>query len=263
MERPLNPAAGQRRAIELLKQREKSFPEVSAATGVSIAARLGGIDMKTNDLIDALVAALTPVRPVRPPVWRLIGWLTVSVPVTALMVGAMGVRPDINARLADPTFLTQELASLATALVAGWAALVTCVPGEPRWKLWAPAAPLALWMAALGRQYWDEWVRLGVNGMEFHSDLMCLPAIALTGAVPALAIVLAIRKGARLHTRYAVLWGSLAAAALANVGVRLSHVEDAALMVIVWQFGSVLLLTTIFTLCRHYLVPVFTVHGLR
>lgn len=95
--------------------------------------------MKTNDLIDALVAALTPVRPVRPPVWRLIGWLTVSVPVTALMVGAMGVRPDINARLADPTFLTQELASLATALVAGWAALVTCIPGEPRWKLWAPA----------------------------------------------------------------------------------------------------------------------------
>jgi hypothetical protein len=105
--------------------------------------------MNTNDLIDALVADLMWVRPVRPPVWRLIGWLIVSVPVTALMVVTMGVRPDINVRLADPAFLTQELASLATALVAGWAALVTCVPGEPRWKLWAPATPLALWMAAL------------------------------------------------------------------------------------------------------------------
>jgi hypothetical protein len=108
--------------------------------------------MNTDELIDALVGDLKPVRPLRPPAWRLIGWLAVSVPVTALIVVAMRLRPDIGAKLADPVFLTQELASLATALVAGWAALVTCVPGEPRWKLWAPVAPLALWIATLGRQ---------------------------------------------------------------------------------------------------------------
>lgn len=219
--------------------------------------------MNTDELIDALVGDLKPVRPLRPPAWRLIGWLAVSVPVMALIVVAMRLRPDIGAKLADPVFLTQELASLATALVAGWAALVTCVPGEPRWKLWAPVAPLALWIATLGRQCWDEWVRLGVSGMEFHSDLMCLPAIAMTGAVPALAIVFAIRRGARLRARYAVLWGSLAAAALANVGLRLFHREDAALMVIVWQFGSVLLFTAVLTLCRRYLVPAWTLRSLH
>ncbi len=118
-------------------------------------------------------------------------------------------------------------------------------------------------MATLGRQCWDEWVRLGLSGMEFHSDLMCVPAIAMTGAVPALAIVLAIRRGARLYTPYAVLWGSLAAAALANVALRLFHPEDAALMVIVWQFGSVLLFMAILTLCRRFLVPARTVRALR
>lgn len=219
--------------------------------------------MNTDALIDALVADLNPVRYVRPPFWRLIGWLVVSVPVTALFVAAMRVRPDINVKLADPLFLTQELASLATALVAGWAALVTCIPCEPTWKLWTPVAPLALWMATLGFQSWDEWARFGVSGMEFHSDLMCLPMIAATSAVPALAIVFAIRRGARLHTPYAVLWASLAAAALANVGLRFVYMEDAALMVIVWQFGSVLLLTATLTLCRRYLVPAWTVPGLR
>ncbi len=204
--------------------------------------------MNTEELIDSLAADLKPV-------WRLMGWLVVSVPVTVLMVAAMRLRPDIDAKLAEPVFLTQELASLITALMAGWAALVTCIPGEPRWKLWAPVAPLAVWMASLGRQCWDEWVRLGLTGMEFHSDLMCLPAIAMTGAVPALAIVFAIRRGARLHTPSAVLWGSLASAALANVGLRLFHMEDAALMVIVWQFGSVVLFTTVLTLCGRYLVP--------
>ena len=219
--------------------------------------------MNTEELIDALAADLKPVRRLLPPVWRLIGWLAVSLPVTALLVVAMGVRPDIDAKLADPVFLTQELASLVTALLAGWAALVSCVPGERRWKLWAPVAPLALWMATLGRQCWDEWVRLGLSGMEFHSDLMCLPAIAMTGAVPALAIVLAVRRGSRLYTPYAVLWGSLAAAALANVGLRLFHMEDAALMVMVWQFGSVLLFTAILTLCQRYLVPVRMARSLR
>src|SRR5436309_2989181 len=116
--------------------------------------------MDTNQLIKELAADLKPVRRLLPPVLRLIGWLALAIPATALVVLAMQVRPDIAAKLADPGFLTQELASLATALVAGWAALVACVPGEARWKLWAPFAPLALWMASLGRQCWNEWVLL-------------------------------------------------------------------------------------------------------
>lgn len=219
--------------------------------------------MKTDELIDVLAADLKPVRHLPPPIWRLIGWLTVSVPVLALMVAVMGMRPDIGVKLAEPNFLSQELASLATALIAGWAALVTCVPGEPGWKLWTPVAPLTLWIATLGHQCWDEWIRLGLSGMAFHSDLMCLPGIAMTGAVPALAIVLAIRRGARLPTPGAVWWGSLAAAALANVALRLFHPEDAALMVIVWQFGSVLLFMTLLSLCRRYLVPERTVCSLH
>ncbi|KPU61633.1 hypothetical protein AN403_5705 [Pseudomonas fluorescens] len=219
--------------------------------------------MKTDELIDVLAADLKPVRRLLPPVWRLIGWLAVSVPVMALMVAAMRMRPDIGVKLAEPVFLTQELASLATAFMAGWAALVTCVPGEPGWKLWTPVAPLALWIATLGRQCWDEWMRLGLSGMAFHSDLMCLPGIAMIGAIPALAIVLAIRRGARLRTPCAMWWGSLAAAALANVALRLFHPEDAALMVIVWQFGSVLLFMTMLSLCRRFLVPERMVCTLR
>jgi hypothetical protein len=219
--------------------------------------------MKTDELIDVLAADLKPVRRLLPPFWRLIGWLAVSVPVIALMVAAMGMRPDIGVKFAEPVFLTQQLASLATALIAGWAALVTCVPGEPGWKQWTPVAPLTLWVATLGHQCWDEWMRLGLSGMAFHSDLMCLPGIAMTGAVPALAIVLAIRRGARLAAPCAVWWGSLAAAALANMALRLFHPQDAALMVIIWQFGSVLLFMTMLSLCQRYLVPERTVCSRR
>lgn len=210
--------------------------------------------MDTNSLIDALVADLKPVRRLLPPVWRLLAWLAVSVPAAAVAVAMARTRPDLAAKFAEPTYIAEQVAAVVTALVAGWAALVGCVPGAPRWKLRAPAIPLIFWMLSLGRQCWDEWVLFGASGMEFRSDWMCLPSIALTGAIPALAIVIAIRRGGRLGSA-PVLWGSLAAAALANVALRLFHAEDAALMVIVWQFGSVALFTMILTSCQRFLMP--------
>lgn len=211
--------------------------------------------MKTDELIDALIADLKPVHRLRPPAVRLLGWLMLSIPATAIAVAAMGLRPDITAKAADPVFMAEQLASFITALVAGWAALVAGVPGEPRWKRRAPVLPLAVWMASLGHQCWSEWWSLGLSGMEFHDDFICVPSIAVISAIPALAIVYAIRRGASLHSWSAISWGSLAAAALANTGLRLFHTEDAALMVIVWQFGSVLLLMAIAMLLRSYLVP--------
>lgn len=218
--------------------------------------------METNELIASLVADLKPVRRLFPPVWRLLGWLTVSMPAVAIVVALAGIRPDLMARLADPAFVAEQMTAAATALVAGWAALVACVPGTRRWQLWAPVAPLALWTLSLGHQCWAEWVHLGASGMEFRPDWMCVPSIALTGAIPALAIVIAIRRGARLSAA-PLLWGSLAAAALANVALRLFHAEDAALMVIVWQFGSVALFTMILTSCRRLLVPLRSAPRLR
>lgn len=217
--------------------------------------------MDTNSLIAALVADLKPVRRLLPPAWRLLGWLAVSVPAAAAVVFMARTRPDLAAKLAEPAYLAEQAAALATALVAGWAALAGGVPGTPRWKVWAPVVPLALWMVSLGHQCWGEWVRFGASGMEFRSDWMCLPGIALTGAIPALAIVIAIRRGARLSSA-PVLWGSLAAAALANIALRLFHAEDAALMVIVWQFGSVALFTLILTSCQRYLMPFRGAHHL-
>ncbi|WP_274609098.1 NrsF family protein [Mesorhizobium sp. L-8-10] len=72
---------------------------------------------------------------------------------------------------------------------------------------------------------------------------VCFPMIAAVGAVPALAMVTMLHKGAPLAPRVTVLLGALAAAALGNFGLRLFHPQDASLMVLVWQFGSVVLLS--------------------
>jgi len=209
----------------------------------------------TDALIASLVGDLKPVRRLRPPAMRLVTWLAVALPVMAMVVLSMGLRPDLTEKFADPNFLGQELAAVATAVVAGWVALGAGVPGFPRRLLLIPAAPLALWIATLGHQCIEEWLRLGLDGMEFHPDPKCIPGLILVGAAPAIAMAVMIRSGAQFQATAAIFWGTLAAASLAAAGLRLFHAEDAALMVVVWQFGSVVLFTTVLTLVQRALGP--------
>ena len=201
--------------------------------------------MKTEGLIERLAAELTPVRRIARPARRLVRWLLISVPAACLVVWSFGVRPDLAARLADRTFLGEEGAALLTALVGIYAALCAGLPDQPGWKVWLPMAPMALWIGVLGQQCLDVFLRVGPEGLQVTSDAMCLPAIAVGGLVPAIAIVVMLRRSGKFRTTHACLCGALGAAALGAAALRLYHMEDAAIMVIVWQLGSVALFTLV------------------
>lgn len=199
--------------------------------------------MDTEELIETLAAKGRRVRPARAVSRCLLVWLAVALPGSAIVALMMGLRPDISEKLADPRFLIQEAAALATAVTAAMAALCASIPGTPRWKLAVPLLPLGVWISALGRQCWSEWLVVGWSGMEYRPDAMCIPAIILTGLVPAVSLLLLIRKGAPLSPPIALTLAALAAAALGDVFLRLFHQTDAALMLLVWQLGTVLALT--------------------
>lgn len=212
--------------------------------------------MKTDDLIAALGENVEPVRPLASPVRRLFLWLVVSAAAIAVVVAVMGLRADLAAKLAQPTFTIQLMSSLATAVTAAIAALSASVPGEKSWKTWLPAVPMTAWLISLGHQCWMEWVRLSPGmGMEFRPDFVCIPAIAMVGVAPALAMVTLLRRGAPASPRLTVALGVLAAGALADFGLRLFHTVDSGLMVLVWQIGSVALFTSLAGLQGHRLLP--------
>lgn len=219
--------------------------------------------MDTNRLIDALVADLKPVRSLAPTWRRVVVWLALALPPTAIIVALMGLRPDLYERLNDELFLGQALAMLATALVGAYAALTAVIPGARRIVMAAPAIPLAGWMALLAYQWAWEWSRFGSAGTKFGLDVECIPAIAIIGVSPLAVMIGLIRKGAPHHRALAVFWGTLAAAATANTALRLFHPVDSALMVIAWQFGSVMAFSGLATLARNRLVPSLTVLPIR
>lgn len=165
-----------------------------------------------------------------------------------MFVLVMSPRKDLAAVLGHLSFIIEQLAALATGITAGFAAFASVVPGYNRRVLLWPLVPVAIWLSSVGGGCAAAWIQGGAAGLTLRSDWACLPAIALIGAIPAVVIALMLRRGAPLSPHLTAALGGLAAAGLGNFGLRFCHAEDASLMVLVWQIGSVLLLTAAATI---------------
>jgi hypothetical protein len=211
--------------------------------------------MRTEDLISTLAAdTRTPIRRLRPPSMRLGLWLAVSVPWLAFVVAFMGLRPDLALKIGEPRWMVEQAAALLTAVAAAMAAFCAGVPGRPRWERVTPVLPLLLWIGMIGAGCLRDWILLGPQGLVFQADWACLPGIVMVGLVPGIAMAVMLRRGAPIAPVLSVGLGGLGAAALADFGLRLFHAQDASLMVLVWQVGTVALLTVLSATVGRHLV---------
>ena len=199
--------------------------------------------MRTDELIERLASEAGPVRCLRSPQRRTLQWLALSLPWVVAVVFIMGLRPDLGARLADPRWLLEEFAALATGLMAAMASFCAGVPGRPRWEHFLPLLPLAVWLGTLGQGCVQDWLQIGYGGLALKADWQCLPAIMVIGLGPAVVIARMILKGSPITAMTTAALAALAAGGLAAAALRLFHPEDTSLMVLVWQAGTVFGLT--------------------
>ena len=210
--------------------------------------------MDTNELIQQLGAKAPPVHPLRRPWKRTALWLGIGIVYVAMVVVMMTPRADLLAKFSESRFLIEQGAALLTGIAAATAAFASVIPGINRKLLLVPIIPLAVWVGTLGQGCVSDWVRYGPAGLSLQPDWLCFPAIALVGAGPAVAITWMIRRGAPLTPHLTAALAGLAAAGLGNFGLRLFHPQDASLMVLVWQFGSVFILSVLATLSGRYVL---------
>lgn len=196
--------------------------------------------MRTGELIDLLVCDARPVRRLQPPLCRAALWLMAALVVTALAVLVISPRPDLLAKLAEPRFLAEEVVALLTAVSAAIAAFALSVPGlDQRLAL----LPGLAWLGTLGAGCMADFLTAGSNALQLAPEPECILYIAIIGLLPAALGVAMLRRGLLVRPRIALFLLALAAAAIGNFGLRLFHATDAGMMVLVWQFGSVLLLS--------------------
>lgn len=210
--------------------------------------------MQTERLIQTLVDTATPVRPLPRPWLRSALWLSLAIPYIALVVLVMSPRPDLAVKLTEARYLIEQFAALATGIAAAIAAFASTIPGYSRRIVLLPALPLAVWLGALGQGCVSAWIQFGASGLVFKPDWFCFPAIVLVGAIPAVSMVAMLRRGAPLMPCTTVALGGLAAAGLGDFGLRFFHPQDASLMVLVWQFGSVFVLAAMSACMGRYVL---------
>jgi hypothetical protein len=186
-----------------------------------------------------------PVRPLASPGLRTLGWLGLSLTFIGAVVYAMTPRADLLDAIGTPRFVLEQATALATAAAAAFAAFCASIPGRDRRIMALPLAPLAIWLGSVGLDCAVMIARRGWLSVRFEDDWLCIPAIALTGFGPAALIVLMLRRGAPLAPALTMALAGLAAAGLGSFGLRLFHAEDASLMVLVWQIGTVAVLSAV------------------
>lgn len=193
----------------------------------------------TDDLIRALAADATRVRPLAAPWIRAAVWLSVSTPYLLLLYFLWP--QAATAAPLDRRFAIEQLAALVTALTASLAAFSLSVPGRPRAIALVPIAPLAVWMLMVGNACAQEWAA-GAPLAPLLPHWGCLAATIVAGAAPAVAIVVMLRRGAPLMPRLTTFLGALAVAGLANFCIRFLHPFDSSFVVLTWHVGAVMAL---------------------
>jgi hypothetical protein len=211
--------------------------------------------MRTEDLIEGLVAdhALQPgPRPMRRNL--LVAIIAGFAGSLALLLIALGVRPDIIAALATWRFDLKWVVTLTLAIAATSVALQL---SKPTAKLRYAATPLLLPAVLLIVAIISELVtlpssawlaRIGANGS------MCVANILFLSVIPFGAVLVALREGAPASPRFAGMAAGLLAGAVAATAYVLHCPEDSPLFVAVWYMLAIGFVTLVgLLLGRHVL----------
>ena len=193
--------------------------------------------MTTDALIRQLAAQARPVRPLRPPGVRFVGWVLFAAAWVTAGIAAVGARIDVGAALRDPTFVPSVALPAALGVAATMSAFVASVPGRGRrWPALIAGALLAAWLSLVVIEI------ATTGGGSLGAGVRCMRNLAAFGAPPGLLAYFMLRRAAPLARGATGLFAALGAAALAHAGTCFVCRNHGALHILVWHLAFVLLL---------------------
>jgi hypothetical protein len=204
---------------------------------------------RTEELIDTLVERAAPVKRLRPPLVRAALWLAFATALVALIAaGQGGVRPGFLAQLRQPAFAITTGAALATAILSAIAAFAVSIPGRSRWWLALPLPPLAIWTSTIGYGCFAEWVSVGPDGFRVSAEMPCAALLVMTSTPLSIALAFMLRHAAMLRPQAVAVTGGLAIASIVAAALPLFHDHDATMLILVWNVGTAVLITGLYSL---------------
>lgn len=187
----------------------------------------------TDDLITALSGELTPVKRLRPPYVRALGWILLAALVILLLAMMRGLRADMATELQDPSYYVQVGAAWLTGATATLAAFEISLPDRARAWMLLPLPSVALWLYGFGYGCLAHWIAIPSGAPVMHDSVRCLETIIMASVPLALVMWLMLRRTKPLRPGGTAWLGALAVAGFADTAHLLLHVVEASALVLV------------------------------
>lgn len=200
-------------------------------------------------LIHALGADLAPVRPLRAPWWRALGWTAVVATLALGLAAHYGLAPMLHRFDGAPDLAWAGLGAVLTALVAGWVALSLGVPGTTPRRAWWVLPPLMLWVGASGVGCLRGWVAPDTAVATAAQTHGCFGFILAFSLPLSLVLVWLLRRGYALRPVLAAAMVGLASAAGSASLLEICHEYDAAATDLAMHALAVMLVVGINAVC--------------
>ncbi len=192
-------------------------------------------------LIGELSAELAPVRPLRPPVVRALGWFTVVIAAALVLAMFADLRAMFEHITAAPDMWLAVAGSAATAILAAIAAFELSLPDAPRGWALLPLPAALLWIAASGFGCLRTWLVPETHVADLSEARDCLMFIVGLSVPLSVLMILMLRRACSLQPGLTAAIAGLATAAAAATLLNFFHPYDAAATDLVVHTGAVAL----------------------
>lgn len=211
--------------------------------------------VRTDQLIDKLVADLRPAHADRLIRCRRAWFAAVTVAVLPLFLILWPLRADMAFQLADEMF-TISMVTSATVPVAGLLTLfiLNVWRCSGRWLL-VPVLAFSLWLISEFASIAIAFSRDGWRTVTFESSPDCLLIIGIIGIPIFIAAVSLSRAPLMVWRGPTVAIAALSAFSLPATALNLFHDLQTAVMVLLWHFGAIAVLSVTVALMLHYRMP--------
>lgn len=202
--------------------------------------------MRTEDLIVELAGQGVPVTPLLPLSVRLTLWMTVASAAAAGVAFGLGPRADLGAALTRGPYLVSGLLTLGSAVLGGWAALQSSVPGALRhaWMRWAPLALLAAWCVLIAAALVSAGAPFSRLAAEpWHAA--CVVNAMAAAAIPAVGLFVMVRRGLPLSPAWSAALAAVAALGFGAFGAQVICPIDRAAHLGLWHLIPVVSLAAL------------------
>jgi len=178
-------------------------------------------------LIRDLATDLMPVRRLRSPTVRALGWLAV-VAMLAVALAMFADVPALERRLSVPDMWLAVTGSVLTAILAALAAFQLSLPDANRaWAL-LPLPAALLWVIASGLGCLRAWLVPGTHIAELNDARDCLIFIIGISIPLSVLMIVMLRRACSLQPGLTAAIAGLATAAAAATLLNFFHPFDAA-----------------------------------